>query len=201
MWDRHSRLFGYGFDTMADRTLLPRYYRDVVWNPEAGLPFVRELRPDLTMMLSRALPTMMRVVGRLHAAGVRIHAGTDVPSPLVVPGASMHEELRLLVASGLSIDEAWAAATRVAGQSLGVAGLGMVQSGAPADFLLFRDDPTVDLRALATLQAVVAQGRLYPRADLEAAIAAHRALHANVVYDTVVTALARPLLRWRLGRG
>jgi len=169
----------------------------VVWNPQAGLPFVRELRPDVTMTLARALPVMMRVVGRLHAAGVRIHAGTDVPSPLVVPGSSMHEELRLLVASGLRVEEAWAAATRVAGESLGVPDLGTLRAGAPADFLLFRDDPTVDLRALATLQAVVAQGRLYPRADLEAAIAEHRALHASAIYDMVVTALARPLLRWR----
>jgi adenine deaminase len=112
----------------------------------------------------------------------------------------MHEELRLLAASGLGVEGAWAAATRVAGESLGVPDLGVVRAGAPADFLLFRDDPTRDLRALATLQAVVARGRLYPRADLEAAIARHRALHASVVYDTVVTALARPLLRWRFRR-
>ena len=199
MWERLSRLLGDRVDALADRALLPRYYRDVVWNPRAGLPFVRELQPEVTMALARALPVMMRVVGRLHDAGVRVHAGTDVPSPLVVPGASMHEELRLLVASGLSTEEAWVAATRAAGESLGVPDLGSVRTGAPADFLLFRDDPTRDLRALSTLQAVVAQGRLYPRADLDAAIARHRTLHARVLYDTVVTALARPLLRWRFG--
>ena len=102
--------------------------------------------------------------------------------------------------AGLDVEEAWAAATRVAGESLGVPDLGTVRAGAPADLLIFRDDPTADLRALATLQAVVAQGRLYPRADLEAAIAAHRAWHASAVYDTVVTAVARPLLRWHFAR-
>jgi hypothetical protein len=197
MWDHLTRLFADAATGLPERALLPRYYRDVIWNPQAGLPFVRELRPDVTTTLARALPVMMRVVGRLHAAGVRIHAGTDVPSPLVVPGAGMQDELRLLAASGLGIEEAWAAATRLAGESLDVPDLGTVRPGAPADLLLFRDDPTVDLRALATLQAVVAQGRLYPRADLDAAIAQHRALHASVVYDTIVTALARPLLRWR----
>ncbi len=192
MWDRLSRLLGAGDFDVPEPALLPRYYRDVVWNPQAGLPFFRELRPDVTATLARALPVMMRVVGRLHAAGVRVHAGTDVPSPFVVPGASMHEELRNLVSAGLGVEDAWAAATRVAGESLGVRDLGTVRAGAPADLLVFRDDPTVDLRALATLQAVVAQGRLYPRADLEAAIAAHRARHASAVDDTVVTALARP---------
>jgi hypothetical protein len=200
MWERLSRLLGDEIDATADRALLPRYYRDVVWNPQAGLPFVRDIRPEVTTALARALPVMMRVVGRLHAAGVRVHAGTDVPSPLVVPGAGMHEELRLLAAAGLGIEGAWTAATRAAGESLGVPDLGVVRAGAPADLLLFRDDPTVDLRALTTLRAVVAQGRLYPRADLEAAIAQHRALHASALYDTVVTALARPLLRWRYGQ-
>jgi imidazolonepropionase-like amidohydrolase len=200
MWERLSRLLGDEIDATADRALLPRYYRDVVWNPQAGLPFVRDIRPEVTTALARALPVMMRVVGRLHAAGVRVHAGTDVPSPLVVPGAGMHEELRLLAAAGLGIEGAWTAATRAAGESLGVPDLGVVRAGAPADLLLFRDDPTVDLRALTTLRAVVAQGRLYPRADLEAAIAEHRALHASALYDTVVTALARPLLRWRYGQ-
>jgi hypothetical protein len=201
MWDRLARLFPDGAFDAPEQVLLPRYYRDVVWSPRTGLPFVRDLRPDVTSALARALPIMRRAVGRLYAAGVRVHAGSGVPSPLVVPGSSMHEELRHLVAAGLSVEEGWAAATRIAGESLGVPGLGTVRAGAPADFLVFRDDPSVDLRALATLQAVVAQGRLYPRADLDAAIAARRAWHAGVLYDTVVTALARPLLRWRYGYG
>jgi hypothetical protein len=194
MWDHLARSFGDdGFDA-PEPAPLPRYYRDVLWNPHAGSPFVRELRPGVAATLARALPVMMRVVGRLHAGGVRIHAGTGAPSPFVVPGAGMQEELRNLAAAGLGIEGAWAAATRVAGESLRVPGLGTVAPGAPADLLVFRDDPTVDLRALATLQAVVAQGRLYPRADLDAAIGARRAWHESAVYDTVVTALTR----WRL---
>lgn len=195
MWHRLSRLFRAA--AAPPPSLLPRYYRDVVWDPRAGLPFVRDLRPEVCDALARALPAMMRVVGRMHAAGVRLHAGSDVPSPLVVPGAGLHEELRLLADAGLSPEEAWAAATRVAGETLGVPDLGVVRPGAPADLLVFRDDPTTDLRALSTLQAVVARGRLYARADLEQAVAAHRALHESFVYDTVVTALARPLLRRR----
>ena len=107
---------------------------------------------------------MKAVVRRLHQAGVRLHVGRCTPNPFVVPGISLHEEPAPLVDAGLTPEEVWVAATRWAGETLGLPQLGTVQEGAPAAFLFFREDPTRDLAALATLEAVVAQGRLYPKA-------------------------------------
>jgi cytosine/adenosine deaminase-related metal-dependent hydrolase len=69
--------------------------------------------------------------------------------------------MMLLHASGLSLEEVWLAATRSAGEALGIPQLGVIEAGAPADLLIFREDPTRDLRALGTLEAVVVRGRLY----------------------------------------
>ena len=116
--------------------------------------------------LARALAAMKRFVGALHAAGGRIHAGTDALGPFLVPGESLWAELDHLADAGLGLEAAWAAATRVAGESLGD-GLGRLRPGAPADVLLFREDPTRDLAALDTLEAVIVRGRLYRRVDIE----------------------------------
>jgi cytosine/adenosine deaminase-related metal-dependent hydrolase len=151
--------------------LMPRFWREALWRPVA-----RVTNPD-------ALASMQALVRRLHARGVRIHAGTDPIQPFVVPGASLHRELELLVGSGLSIEEALAAATWVAGESLGIAGLGRLEVGAPADLLLLRDDPTRDLAALDTLEAVIADGRLYSIAELRAAVDQQRSYFDRTIVD------------------
>jgi hypothetical protein len=67
--------------------------------------------------------------------------------------------------------------------------------GAPADLLIFREDPTRDLAALSTLEAVVAQGRLYPKEMLDQALARWHAHFEGRFYDTVTMAIARRRMR------
>ena len=87
------------------------------------------------------------------------------------------------------------AATRWAGEFLGVPKLGTLQAGAPADFLLFREDPTQDLAALSTLEAVVAQGRFYPKAMLDEAFKRHRTHFSGWLYDRLTMTIAA-VLAW-----
>ena len=189
MWAQAARSLDYArlLDDPAAQ-LLPRWYRAVFWRPlDAFLPAYASL--------GEALPQMKETVRRLHEAGVRIHTGSDTPLSFVVPGASLHGELRLLVEAGLTPEEAWVAATRWAGEFLGVPKLGTLQAGAPADFLLFREDPTQDLAALSTLEAVVAQGRLYPKAMLDKAFERHRTHFSGWLYDRLTMAMAA-VLAW-----
>ena len=179
--------------TSPEALLLPRLYRDVLWSPTEGLPFLRNIPAEEYRALADAREPRMRVLRALHRAGARLHAGTDVQTAFVVPGISLHQELRLLVEAGLSPEEAWAAATRVPGEFLDP-GLGRLRAGAPADLLVFREDPSRDLAALDTLEAVVAQGRLYDRADLHAQLERYRAWWEDPIFDAVSATVTRRLL-------
>ena len=106
-----------------------------------------------------------------------------------MPGASLQEELHHLVDAGLSPEEAWLTATRWPGEFLGEPGLGRIARDAPADLLLFREDPTRDLGALDTLETVVADGRLYPRETLDAALATARNHYRGWLYERVSMAI------------
>jgi len=170
--------------------LLPRLYRELLWNP-ARNPMVFWLSPGGFGGLSERYALMRRVVRDLHGAGVPLLVGTDTMNPFVVPGASLQEELVHLAEAGLGLEAAWAAATRQAGEVLGVPGLGTLQVGAPADFVLFREDPSRDPAAFDTLQAVVADGRLYTRQELDAAIARQLAHFDGGLYAPLFEGVAR----------
>ena len=86
-------------------------------------------------------------LGRAHEAGVRLTAGTDTPNPFISPGNSLHRELELLVACGLTPLEALHAATGAAADLIGASDVGRIRPGARADLLLVRGDPTVDIGA------------------------------------------------------
>lgn len=171
--------------------LLPRVYREWIWSPLAN-PLIFLLTGGAPFQeLGGRVEIMQRTVRRLRDAGVPVYAGTDTMNPFVVPGASLHEEIRLLAAAGLGPEGALAAATWRAGEALGVPGLGRLEEGAPADLALFRGDPTRDAAALGTLAAVVARGRLYERDALLAAAASQREHFERAPYAPLFAWAAR----------
>jgi imidazolonepropionase-like amidohydrolase len=127
----------------------------------------------------------------MHDAGVRLHSGTDALVAFVVPGASLHRELRLFVRAGLTPEQALAISTRASAEFLGVPELGRLRAGAPAELAIFRDDPTQSLDALDTLLGVVRDGRLYSRADLDAQLERYRSHFEGGLYDALLTPLVR----------
>jgi cytosine/adenosine deaminase-related metal-dependent hydrolase len=188
--DRMSRL-----DDIAalraepDAALLPRFYRDVVWSPLEGVG------AEVHAAMRAALPAEAQLVAALHEAGVPVHLGSDTLVAFIVPGAGLHREMRLFRdAVGLEPETIWALATRGNADALDVPELGRLVAGAPADLLVFREDPTADLGALSTLEAVVADGRLYRRRDLDAQIGRVRAFQDGAVVDWVSTTLVRRML-------
>jgi predicted amidohydrolase len=117
-----------------------------------------------------------------------------------VPGESLHREFRLMLAAGLSLEAVWQAGTSAAGASLGLPQLGVVQAGAPADFLIFEQDPTSSFAALVTLKGVVAAGRFYSKAFLDTALARHRERFERPAHEKFTLALIRLSLKWMASR-
>ena len=92
-----------------------------------------------------------------------ILAGTDAINPGTAHGASIHRELELLVAAGLSPSEALAAATSVPASIFGLSGRGRIAPGARADLVLVDGDPTTDIKATRRIVGVWKQGRAIDR--------------------------------------
>jgi imidazolonepropionase-like amidohydrolase len=178
---------------------LPRYYRDVLWNPALNPLIAWQTPADFALGRPR-LEMKKQLVAELHAAGVPVFAGTDtagppfLATPFTVPGAALQEELWHLAAAGLTPEEIWISASRAPGDILGEPKLGILTTGAPADFLVLRGDPTRDLEALGTLEAVVVQGRLFTRTWLLEQLEQQRAYFEGPVYDWFSTNLARGTL-------
>jgi imidazolonepropionase-like amidohydrolase len=109
----------------------------------------------------REFAKFQELTGRLHRAGVPLLAGTDAPEPQVTPGFSLHQELELLVESGLSP----AAALRCATLNNAVAlrqseHLGSIAPGKLADVVLLSANPLEDIRNTRRISAVIRGGRV-----------------------------------------
>jgi hypothetical protein len=99
--------------------------------------------------------------GALNRAGVGLLAGTDAPRAFIYPGFSLHEELALLVKSGLTPFEALRTATYNPASYLGsLDSLGTIEKGKIADLVLLDGDPLRDIHNTARISAVIANGRL-----------------------------------------
>jgi hypothetical protein len=104
----------------------------------------------------------------LRDAGVRLLAGTDTPQPFIYPGFSLHDELALLVKSGLTPLEALRTATYNPAEYLNALdSLGTIAPGKIADLVVLDANPLESIQNTRRIAAVVANGRLFERADLD----------------------------------
>jgi hypothetical protein len=133
----------------------------------------------MSTILTASYALQLRLVRAFHEAGVPLMTGTDATLDLVPPGFTLHEELRLLVAAGLTPYDALVAATRTPAEQLGLAArTGTIAPGKEADLVLLDADPRADIRATERIAGVWVRGVHWPRprigATLDSIAAAHR---------------------------
>ena len=147
----------------------------LVYIPKLLRDYWRSLPTDIAVKMVALYAIHSDLVGRLHRAGVPILAGSDSPNPFVYPGFSLHDELGLLVRSGLSPAEALRTATINPATFLGVTdSLGTVARGKVADLVLLDANPLEDIANTRRIRAVIQGGRLLDRRALDAMLAGAR---------------------------
>ena len=122
---------------------------------EADLPVLAESRRRQELFIRR-----------FTALGGKVVAGSDSPNQLLAPGASLHEELMLMVRAGMTPQDALHSATAGAAALLRADSIGVLKAGAVADFVVLSASPLDDIRNVQQLEAVVARGRRHEPAQL-----------------------------------
>jgi imidazolonepropionase-like amidohydrolase len=133
-----------------------RIMADPAYSPELARQFVEVRR---------------RLIKALHDADAGLLLGSDAPQIFNVPGFSIHEELRLLVESGLTPHDALATGTVNVARFLGEEReFGRVAEGHRADLLLLAANPLDDVANVRQRVGVMLGGRWFPEDVLQARI-------------------------------
>ena len=103
-----------------------------------------------------------------HRAGVPLLAGSDNGTVGVFPGFGLHDELEVLVTTGLTPADALRTATLEPAKFLNALETqGTIEVGKLADLVLLKANPLEDITNTQKIEAVVANGRYFDRKSLD----------------------------------
>ncbi len=137
--------------------------QSVLDDPRLAEYLTQSQRSGLAASSGRPIPgfvlkNAMHNVGVLHAAGVRMLAGSDAPNPGTAHGATLHQELELLVESGMTPLEALQSATAWVADSFNLDGRGELLPGSRADMVLVSSDSLDDIDATRRIHSIYRNG-------------------------------------------
>jgi imidazolonepropionase-like amidohydrolase len=107
---------------------------------------------------------VLQLTQMLYDNGVLLLSGSDIPNFDLVPGASLHHELELLVEAGIPPLEVIKIATRNGAQALGIEkDVGTIEPGKEADMIILSDNPVDSISNIKKIEAVINNGRFIMR--------------------------------------
>ncbi len=157
-------------DQIRDSTA---FFEDADLAPFLSMEDIKMLKADFGSKIranQKSYDVTQKALRQLREAGVTILAGTDAPNPGTTYGASIHQELELLVKAGLSNLEALRSATSLPAVTFGCIDRGYIRPGYIADLLLVRGDPLSDITATRKIVGVWKNGSMVDRESYRAMI-------------------------------
>lgn len=133
------------------------------WDPELNFP--EKMFPSVAWRTGKELlNTSMQITKILHDNGVSLLAGTDCGVSYVIPGFSIHDELKLFVKAGLSNADALKTATLNPAKYFGISdSTGQVALGMKGNLLLLEANPLVDISNTKKIFGVIRNGKYLDR--------------------------------------
>lgn len=160
--------------TRPETGYVPPLVREAFWK-KPNNPYLNQNIPE--GFFDEVLKRGKQLVKLLSDAGVTVLAGSDALNPMVAPGAGLHDELAILLQAGLSPFEVLSTATANTTAVPGFESTGILAPGRRANALLVRGNPLRDLSVLRRPEAVVVEGRLLDRQQLDGMLEALVANH------------------------
>ncbi len=136
------------------------------------------LAASFTLRASETPGSTVRAIAELRAAKVPILCGTDAPNPGTTFGASVHDELALLVEAGLTPTEALAGATSLPAERFGLADRGRIAAGQRADLVLVEGEPATTITDSRKIVGIWRGGVKFDRAAFQVRVSAATAAAA-----------------------
>lgn len=139
--------------------------------------FARSADPEALAAGAAVYRRQLAAIREMQEAGVVLMTGTDASSEAwVFAGSSVHDEMALFVAAGLTPLEALQSATLHPLRYVGrMRGGQAIAPGELADLVLLDSDPREDIRHTRSIQAVIKRGQLFDRAALDGLLQRARA--------------------------
>ena len=122
--------------------------------------FVKDWTDVQFAAAQKAWPKELALIKRIYDGGVRMTIGTDTPTPWIVPGTSVHDEMALLVSAGIPASAVLRMATQNAATALRAQNeLGRIAPGLSADFVVLSKNPLQDIRNTRSIEMVFERGQ------------------------------------------
>lgn len=156
----------------------PTMLEDSLMQQVAGVPTLDFLREQVRLGTlldggfgpgsgDAAVQAAAQILRECWQRGIPLVPGSQAGRPLLVPGPSLHFELRQWARAGVPPGDILVAATSRAARAVGAGErMGLVAPGYDADLLLVNGDPTLDIQTLERISTVLFKGELLRRAEL-----------------------------------
>ena len=161
----HTKFFGNdpSHTENPELHLAPATIRDA-WQRST---FVDDWTPEDFERARTLWPRVLELTRKMYDGGVTLAAGSDLPNPWVIPGVSLHHELRLLHSAGIPPLEVLKIATSNGAVALGLQDqIGSIEPGKTADLIVLAADPTKSLHNTRAIAQIFVGGRFVDPAAL-----------------------------------